>query len=109
MEPRGRFGFSELLDKWDDIREKMRGLLEKIESGVQADMVYQHPYAGALNIAQTMEFMEVQFDNHVRHIDVILARLNGYKLLGSCRLDIGTKNFFHHIIVIHNITAGIEL
>ena len=74
MEPHGHIGFNELLDKWENIREKMQGLLEKIDSDDPDAMVYHHPYAGPLNIAETLEFMEVHFDNHVRHIDVILAR-----------------------------------
>ena len=77
MEPHGHFGFNELLDKWEDIREKIQGLLEKIDSDDPDAMVYHHPYAGPLNIAETLEFMEVHFDNHVRHIDVILARVKG--------------------------------
>jgi hypothetical protein len=77
MEPHGHFGISELLEKWEVIRKKMQGLLEKIESDDPNDMVYHHPYAGPLNIAETLEFMEVHFDNHQRHIDVILARAKG--------------------------------
>ena len=74
MEPHGRFSFAELLSRWDDIREKMRALLEAIETGAEESMVYQHPYAGPLNIAETLEFMEVHFDNHARHMEIILAR-----------------------------------
>lgn len=74
MEPRGHFSFSELLHKWDNIRKKMQALLEETETNTQGDLVYQHPYAGPLNLAETMEFIEVHFDNHVRHLDVILTR-----------------------------------
>jgi hypothetical protein len=77
MEPHGHSGLNELLDKWDDIRKKMPGLLGEIYEDAQEDMVYQHPYAGPMNIAETLEFIEVHFDNHVRHIDVILARAKG--------------------------------
>ena len=75
MEPHGHLSFSELLDRWHDIRNKMDGVLGEIKPDAQEDMLYQHPYAGPLNIAETLEFMEVHFDNHVRHIDVILARV----------------------------------
>jgi hypothetical protein len=51
------------------------GLLGEIDEDAQDDMVYQHPYAGPLNIAETLEFIEVHLDNHVRHIDVILERV----------------------------------
>ncbi len=75
MEPHGHFGFSELLERWEDIRKKMQGLLENIDTDNPQNMVYQHPFAGPLNIAETLEFMEVHFDNHVRHVDTILARV----------------------------------
>jgi hypothetical protein len=52
----------------------MRTLLEAIETGAEDNMVYQHPYAGPLNIDETLEFMEVHFDNHARHMEIILAR-----------------------------------
>jgi hypothetical protein len=41
----------------------------------QDDMIYGHPFAGPLNIAETLDVIEVHFDNHVRHIDTILGRL----------------------------------
>jgi hypothetical protein len=74
MEPHGRFSMDELLTSWDDYREKIRHLLAEFNAEHQEDLVYQHPYAGPLNIAETLDFVEVHFDNHVRHIDEILAR-----------------------------------
>jgi hypothetical protein len=38
-------------------------------------MVYRHPYAGPLNIAETLDFIEIHFDNQVRHFDTILGRI----------------------------------
>ena len=75
MEPHGRLALDELLDKWDDIRSKMQGFLDSMTSDNQDDMVYRHPFAGPLNIAETLHFIEVHFDNHVRHIDRILAQI----------------------------------
>ena len=75
MEPHGQYSFTELLDQWDDIRVKMRALLEGIRSGAEDDMVYLHPYGGPLNILEALEFIEVHFDNHARHMDAILDRV----------------------------------
>ena len=75
MEPHGHLGLNELLDKWNGIRKKMYELLKTFDSDAEDNMVYQHPYAGPLNITETLEFMDVHFDNHVRHIDTILARV----------------------------------
>ena len=74
MEPHGHFSFSELQRRWDAIRNKMQGLLEDMQADIEGEMVYEHPYAGPLNIAETLAFIEVHFDSHVRHIEVILAR-----------------------------------
>jgi hypothetical protein len=75
IEPHGRHSLNELVDEWDRIRQNMRVLLEEIEADTQADMVYRHPYAGPLNLAETLEFIDIHLANHVRHIDVILARI----------------------------------
>ena len=53
----------------------MHGLLGEFDAAARDDMVYQHPYAGPLNIAETLEFIDVHFASHVRHIDVIFARV----------------------------------
>ena len=74
MEPHGEFSLTELFKRWDGIREKMRALLEEIDEKSEEDLVYEHPYAGPLNMAETLEFIDVHFDNHARHMDVILAR-----------------------------------
>ena len=75
MEPDGQFSLEELLGKWDDIRKKIKGFLGEINSENKDDMVYQHPYVGRLDIAETLHFIDVHFDNHVRHIDKILAQM----------------------------------
>jgi len=74
MEPHGEFSLTELFKRWDAIREKMQALLEEIDEKSEEDLVYEHPYAGPLNIAETLEFIDVHFDNHARHMGVILAR-----------------------------------
>ena len=75
MEPQGRLGLDKLIGQWDDIRIKMKGFLGEINSENKDDMVYQHPYAGRLDISETLHFIDVHFDNHVRHIDKILAQM----------------------------------
>lgn len=74
MEPRGQYSMTELVERWDAIRDKMRVLLEEIDVKRAQDMVYKHPYAGPLNMAETLAFIDVHFDNDARQMDVILAR-----------------------------------
>jgi len=74
MEPQGCLGLNELRDQWDAIRDKLRGFLSEINPGNQDDMIYRHPYAGPLDITQTLDFIDVHCDNHVRQIDKILEQ-----------------------------------
>ena len=73
LEPHGQFSLEELLGRWDDTRKKTRTHIDEINSEKAADLVYRHPFAGPLNIAETLRFIDVHFDNHMRHIDRIIA------------------------------------
>ena len=73
MEPRGQFSLAELLDRWDDTRKKTRAYISVIDSEKAGDLVYRHPFAGPLDMAETLRFIDVHFDNHMRHIDRIIA------------------------------------
>ena len=74
MEPRGGHSFTELVQRWDGIREDIRGMLEGVAAAGLEELVYLHPFGGPLTIAEALEFLEAHFDNHARHMDVILAR-----------------------------------
>ena len=73
MEPHGQFPLEELLGRWDDTRQKTRAYIDGINSGNAGDLVYRHPFAGPLDMAETLRFIDVHFDNHMRHIDKIKA------------------------------------
>jgi len=74
LEPHGRIALKELLSQWKDYREKLPVLLAEIKPEKRDDPVFRHPYGGPLDIAETLQFFEVHFDNHMRHIDRILAQ-----------------------------------
>ena len=74
MEPQGRLTLDEFLNRWDDIRNKLQGLLAQIMSENKETPVYRHPYGGPLDISESLDFIEIHFDNHMRHIDRILAQ-----------------------------------
>ena len=73
MEPHGRFSLEELLGRWDDIRQKTRAYVNGIDPEEADNLVYRHPFAGPLDMAETLRFIDVHFDNHMRHIDRIIA------------------------------------
>ena len=75
MEPHGKFKLEELLDRWDTVRQKTRAYIEAIGSDDAADLVYRHPFAGPLDMTETLRFLDVHFDNHMRHMDKIKARM----------------------------------
>ena len=74
LEPHGGLTLDELCSQWDDIREKLQGLLAEIKP--ENDLVYRHPYGGPLDIAETLHFFDAHFDNHMRQIDRILTQSN---------------------------------
>jgi hypothetical protein len=75
LEPHGRIPLEDLLSRWNGIRQKLPGLLAGIRPENEDDPVFRHPYGGPLDIADTLQFFEVHFDNHMRHIDRILAQV----------------------------------
>jgi hypothetical protein len=74
LEPHGRIALEDLLNQWNGIRQKLPGLLAEIKPEKQDDPVFRHPYGGPLDLSDTLQFFEVHFDNHMRHIDRILAQ-----------------------------------
>jgi hypothetical protein len=74
LEPHGHIALEDLLIQWNEIREKLPGLLAEIKPEKKDDPVFQHPYGGPLDIADTLQFFEVHFDNHMRHIDRVLEQ-----------------------------------
>jgi hypothetical protein len=74
LEPHGNIALEDLRKQWNDIRKKLPDLLAAIKPEKKDDPVFKHPYGGPLNIFDTLQFFEVHFDNHMRHIDRILAQ-----------------------------------
>jgi hypothetical protein len=71
MEPHGQFSLEELLERWDAIHRKTGAYIDAINSEDAGDLVYRHPFAGPLDMAETLCFIDVHFDNHMRHIEKI--------------------------------------
>jgi len=73
-EPQGRLTLNQLLSQWEDIRQKLYEFLNGMNAENKDSLVYRHPFAGPLNISETLHFFDAHFDNHMRHIDRILAQ-----------------------------------
>lgn len=74
LEPHGEYKLEDLLDRWKAAREKTRAYIEGLDSDNARALVYRHPFAGPLNISETFRFIDVHFDNHMRHLETIKAR-----------------------------------
>ena len=75
LEPHGQLTLEEHLSRWDRLREKLHTFLTGIDSENMENLVYRHPFAGPLDISETLHFIEVHFDNHMRHIERILDQM----------------------------------
>ncbi len=73
-EPQGRLTLDQLLSQWEDIRQKLYEFLNGMNAENKDSLVYRHPFAGPLNISETLHFFDAHFDNHMRHNDRILAQ-----------------------------------
>jgi hypothetical protein len=73
-EPGGQFRLEELIGNWDDIRDRLPEHLNAVTDEKIDDLVYRHPFGGPLSVIEALNFIEVHFDNHMRHIDRILAQ-----------------------------------
>jgi len=71
MQPRGQASLEELLERWDATRQKICAYIDAINSEDAGDLVYRHPFAGPLDMSETLRFIDVHFDNHLRHIEKI--------------------------------------
>ena len=75
MEPSGSISLDALLNQWSGIRIRLRTFLAEINSENKDELIYCHPFAGPLDISDTLHFIVVHFDNHLRQIDKIEAQM----------------------------------
>ncbi len=76
MAPRGEFPLEELRARWQDVRRQIRAYIEGIKIEDADNLVYRHPFAGPLDMAEALRFLDVHFDNHVRHLETIKDRVD---------------------------------
>ena len=74
LEPQGRTTLDDLLSQWENIRNKLTELLADFKEENKDDMVFRHPFAGPLDIMETLHFFDVHYDNHMRQIDRIIPQ-----------------------------------
>jgi hypothetical protein len=55
--------------KWNEVREDLKELLENISREMMDKAIFKHPYAGYLNIVQTLDFLQEHFNRHLKQIE----------------------------------------
>ena len=62
------YDINELKTKWVTIRNKLNIALGEVNIDAGNKYMFTHPYAGRLNIHQTMDFLVEHFNHHYRQI-----------------------------------------
>ena len=57
--------------EWDATRERLRAVLESVSDAQVHQPYFRHPLAGALTVAQTMEFLTLHHDHHLGQVERI--------------------------------------
>lgn len=70
-------GISELQAEWGAFRKELVEFLEAHEEQWKGKLVYKHPYAGRLTLAQMLVFFEDHLVHHTRQIKRILRSVQG--------------------------------
>ena len=63
---------TELIQQWDAVRSELADFLERIEDKNVYKVIYKHPFAGRLDVAQTMIFFREHIIHHSPQIFRIL-------------------------------------
>lgn len=71
MEPSGTQSLDNMLIYWNDLRLDYLSFLQKLDINYHHRLVFKHPLAGRLDLAQTLEFLS----NHIIHHSYQLQRI----------------------------------
>jgi len=63
---------TDLVQRWNAERGKLRKFLEEIKDENLYKLVYKHPVAGRLNVLQALDFMIEHFHHHLPQINRLL-------------------------------------
>jgi uncharacterized damage-inducible protein DinB len=75
LEPDGNTSLAELLESWSEERQAMAQLLETVTEDTRERVMFNHPAAGPMDAAKTLELAVSHLNHHRRHVDRILTEL----------------------------------
>jgi hypothetical protein len=65
----------ELIEDWEQTREQIRLFLEEYPEKWESKAVYRHPFAGMLNVNDTIRFFNIHQNHHIRQVHRIAKHL----------------------------------
>ena len=68
------YDINELKTKWITVRKKLHTALGDVDTELGKRYLFTHPYAGKMNIYQTMDFLVQHFNHHNRQIKALADR-----------------------------------
>ena len=68
LEPTGVVSLDDLIVRWEAARTGLRQAMEKIPSETLTAPICRHPVAGPIDARETIEFLAVHLDHHLRQI-----------------------------------------
>lgn len=63
----------ELIEAWDEERNGLKALLERIDAKHEKRLLFKHPIAGKLNAKQAVNFMYEHVNHHLPQIKRLLT------------------------------------
>lgn len=67
--PKGEMTLEEMLVQWDELRTKLDLFIESVDPQYLDRLVLKHPYAGRLNLLQTLDFLTHHIFHHMHQLD----------------------------------------
>jgi hypothetical protein len=80
LEPTGVVSLDDLIVRWEAARGGLRQALEEITSETLTASICRHPVAGPLDARETIEFLAVHLDHHLRQIRRIGESFAGIRM-----------------------------
>jgi hypothetical protein len=68
LEPTGAVALDDLIVRWEAARTGLRQALEQIPPEAVATPICRHPAAGPMDARETLEFLAVHLDHHLRQV-----------------------------------------
>jgi len=68
LEPTGAVALDDLIIRWEAARTGLRQALEQIPPEAMATPICRHPVAGPMDARETLEFLAMHLDHHLRQI-----------------------------------------